>query len=186
LAGAARADLVVIDTDGMVTRVGLFLKWNMIDAVRPDALIAIERGEELAQLWRATPLPVLRLAPSEAAKPKSKAARAAARRRAFAAYFREAATVDMPIEALAIQHLALAPRHWDLTPGRVCGTMDAAGCESGLAIIVAVDTQSHRIELVTPVAAAAIRMLRPGSLLLSPDGRELRDGRERRAARPMP
>jgi polynucleotide 5'-hydroxyl-kinase GRC3/NOL9 len=180
LAGAAGADFVVVDTDGMVTPVGLFLKSNMIDAVRPDALIAIERGEELAQLWRATPIAVLRLAPSEAAKPKSKTARAAARRRTFAAYFREATTVDMPIEALAIQHLALAARNWDLVPGRLCGTVDAAGWGSGLAIIAAVHRQSHRIELVTPVAPANIRMLRPGSIRLTPDGRELhvdRDGR---------
>jgi polynucleotide 5'-hydroxyl-kinase GRC3/NOL9 len=182
LAGAARADHVVIDTDGMVTPPGLFLKSQMIDAVRPDALIAIERCEELARLRCATPLAVLRLAPSEAARSKSKAARAAARRQAFAAYFREATTVDMPVEALAIQHLALAPRDWDLVPGRLCGTVDAAGWGSGLAIIAGVDMPRHRIGLITPVAPDAIRALRPGSILLAPDGRELRRDRDRGAA----
>ena len=182
LAGAAQADHVIIDTDGMVVPAGLFLKWQMIDAVRPDALIAIERDEELAQLRCATLVPVLRLAPSEAARPKSKADRAAARRRAFAAYFRDAPRVGVPIEALAIQHLAAAPRHWDLMPGRLCGTIDAAGWGSGLAIIAAIDGQRHRIELVTPVDPAGIRALRPGSILLSPDGSEFRSRQHRETA----
>jgi polynucleotide 5'-hydroxyl-kinase GRC3/NOL9 len=50
-ARAAGADLVVIDTSGFVSGIyGQLLKYHKVEVVRPDVVVGLQRGEELAPL----------------------------------------------------------------------------------------------------------------------------------------
>src|SRR5207237_4207329 len=45
------ADLVVVDTSGLVSGVyGQILKYHKVDLLRPDVVIGLQRGEELAPI----------------------------------------------------------------------------------------------------------------------------------------
>jgi polynucleotide 5'-hydroxyl-kinase GRC3/NOL9 len=178
LAGVARIvatpapEPLIVNTMGMVTGVGRSLAAHLIEIVRPNLLVAIERGDELARiLAEQRHLPTLRLAPSPAARRKTNAERAAVRRAAFAAYFAAAAPVELAMDALVFQYVA------EDEPGpqdrnRLCGIGDAAGECRGLAIIEEVDREGGRLRLVTPVPPQHVRIVQLGTLLVTRDGEE--------------
>jgi polynucleotide 5'-hydroxyl-kinase GRC3/NOL9 len=108
LVASARAAYVVINTTGFVHGVGRILKSYKIDAVRPDVIIALERGRELAALLTAyRHYRILRLPPSPRATEKSPQQRREARERAFGSYFAAGHDVVLPWRQLIIQGCVL-------------------------------------------------------------------------------
>ncbi len=108
LATVAEAPFVVVDTSGLVRGPGWALKTQKIEALRPDVLVAIARGRELDGVLAANRhLPALCLRPSRHARRRSRAARAAARQRAFAAYFADAKRRRARLDRLAVQRTRL-------------------------------------------------------------------------------
>jgi polynucleotide 5'-hydroxyl-kinase GRC3/NOL9 len=177
LAAAAPVDVTVIDTDGMMSPAAVVLRTAMIDAVEPDLLVAIERHGELAAILAAAPRPTIRLEASPLARRKSPARRAAARRRAFADYFRAAAPLRLSLAELPIVPTTPAAARLGLAAGRLCGTLDAAGRGTGLALVEGCDATDGHLDLLTPVPRDSIRGLRTGELFVTRDGEERRAGR---------
>lgn len=104
----ARATYIIVNTTGFVHGLGRILKSYKIDAVQPDAIVAIEQGRELSALL--TPYRhyrILRLLPSRHAIAKTPQQRRDARQRAFQAYFAEAKEVVLPWQRLSIQRILL-------------------------------------------------------------------------------
>jgi len=168
----AAADLVLIDTDGMLGPVGLRLKRALLARLRPDVVVAVERGGELAPLLDHSDPggpAVFRLPAATAGRRKSGAARAAARRAAFAAYFADAA-----VQRIASASMSLTPddRH-GLAPGRLCGLVDARGEGIGLGLVDTPDCGDGRAALLTPADCRRAATVLMGDLRLAPDGREL-------------
>src|SRR5215210_1131069 len=91
LANAAKADLMIVNTSGLLRGPGRGLKADKMAALRPDLLIALGSGPDLEHIISDNPsIPVVRLAQSPAARRKTKAARRAAREQAFRRYFSDA------------------------------------------------------------------------------------------------
>ena len=108
LVDAAAAEFVLIDTTGLVHGRGAALKALKIEALRPDAVVLLERGEELAPIVRAhRHLDLLRLQPSPAARRKSDPARRQAREAAFRSYFAGAARRVLGLDRLVMQRSLL-------------------------------------------------------------------------------
>ena len=89
------AEKVVIDTCGRACgAAGRELHHVTIDAIRPDATVAIQRGDELSELigpFEAADRPlVLHATPPEKAQARSRATRRSYRRAKFCDYFRAA------------------------------------------------------------------------------------------------
>jgi polynucleotide 5'-hydroxyl-kinase GRC3/NOL9 len=173
MSASAGAAPLIVNTMGMVTGAGRTLAAHLIEVVRPDLLVALERGDELERiLAEQRHLPRIRLAPSPAARRKSDAERSAVRRAAFATHFATAAPVELPLDALVFQHAeAGEPGAGDRN--RLCGIADAAGECRGLAIIEEVDRGAGRIRLLTPVPPQHVRLVQLGTLLLTREGEEL-------------
>lgn len=187
LAGVARMSAsagsgpLIVNTMGMVTGAGRTLAAHVIEVVRPDLLVALERSDELAAiLGEQRHVPTLRLVPSPAARRKTDAERSAVRRAAFAAHFAPAAPVELPLEALVFQHAA-AGEPAPADRNRLCGIADAAGECRGLAIVEDVDRVAGRIRLLTPVPPQHARVVQLGTLLLTREGEELGRVPRRRA-----
>ncbi len=88
------ADLVVVDTSGMVSGVyGQILKYHKIEALRPDVVIGLQRGEELEPLLgivqRFFSAEVVALPVHPAVQPVSVDERAHRREQALRTYFAE-------------------------------------------------------------------------------------------------
>src|SRR5436189_3744179 len=86
------ADLVVVDTSGLVSGVyGQILKYHKIDLLRPDVVIGLQRGEELAPLLgiahRFFPTEVVALPVEPDVRSTSVDERAQNREAAFRRYF---------------------------------------------------------------------------------------------------
>jgi polynucleotide 5'-hydroxyl-kinase GRC3/NOL9 len=104
----ARSSHIIINTTGMVHGLGRVLKGFKIEAIRPDVIIGIERGDELRSLLRAyRNHPVIRLSPSPEAAMKSPEERRAARERSFAKYFSHAGEVTLSLRKLIFQRSLL-------------------------------------------------------------------------------
>ena len=108
LVDMAQAHRTVINTLGFVRGVGRALQTHLIEAIRPDAIIAIARGPELSAVLNPYRYhPILRLPPSPQASAKSPEARQANRERAFRHYFSAAQQVELPLKDLILQRLLL-------------------------------------------------------------------------------
>jgi polynucleotide 5'-hydroxyl-kinase GRC3/NOL9 len=104
----ARATTAVINTTGLIHGIGRVLKGFKIEAVRPDAIVAIQRSYELEALLRAYRYcGIIRIAPSDRAVSKTPEQRRAARERAFNSYFRKAGLVTLDIRKVIFQRSLL-------------------------------------------------------------------------------
>jgi len=108
MAEAAKGEFVLIDTTGLVQGRGRDLKGFQIDSLQPDALVCLERGEELAPIRHAARhCHILRLPPSRLAATKSPNARRRAREQAFQSHFRGARELSLDLERLIVQRSSL-------------------------------------------------------------------------------
>lgn len=108
LAREAGTPFIIIDTTGLIHETGRVLKNYKIEAVRPDAIVAIERGNELAPIRAANRhAHIIRLKPSRAARPKDDYQKIELRARAYAQHFTNASRVELPFGALAFQRTLL-------------------------------------------------------------------------------
>ena len=107
-AGAEAADLVIVDTTGTVSGVvGQTLKYHKVELIRPDLVLALQRGGELepviGMLRRFFAVDVMALPADPDVPPSAPDARAAARTRLFAEAFSE------PLERWRVRETVFAP-----------------------------------------------------------------------------
>lgn len=108
LAREARAAFVVIDTTGLVHDSGRVLKNYKIEAVRPDAIVSLERRNELAPIRMANRhVPIFKIEPSRKAHGKDDYEKIEVRRRAYARHFSRAAPLQLSTETLIFQRTLL-------------------------------------------------------------------------------
>jgi len=108
LRAAAVADVVVIDTCGLVSGAGLELKQAKLDLIAPELVCALEKAGELAPLLQGNRhRRIVRLRPAGRVRPKSSAERRAARAAAFAAHFCTGRAITLEVDRLAFQRSPL-------------------------------------------------------------------------------
>ncbi len=108
LVETAQSTRTVINTLGFVRSVGRILQTHLIEAVRPDVIIALAKGRELSALLKPYRYHrTLRLPPSPRAVPKTQSERQANRERAFRHYFRPAQSVELKLNDLVLQRALL-------------------------------------------------------------------------------
>jgi polynucleotide 5'-hydroxyl-kinase GRC3/NOL9 len=157
------ADLLVVNTGGLLVGPGLRLKAAKVDEVQPDLLIALGEDPALAAIADGRPsLPVLRLPSSPMARRKTDGERRAVRREAFRNYFAEAA-----ILRLARSMIERRGENASLPADLLVGLTDPDGNDSGMGLVqgAADDT----IEVLSPVRAESIARIVPGLLCLDGD-----------------
>ncbi|MFP5351331.1 MAG: Clp1/GlmU family protein [Actinomycetota bacterium] len=176
LVGRAReagCSLIVVDSTGFVAGVyGQTLKFFKMDAVKPDFVVAFERGGELEHLvgmaQRFTPAEVIELEAPGEFEGRSAEERVAFREEQFAAYFaagssrwRVKPTVFMPT----------LPPEFDLSrlDSLVVGMEDGKGSCPGIGVLE-YDTGEGILRMVSPITEG-VRGLRLGSVKIDIDGR---------------
>lgn len=135
-AGAQSADLVIVDTTGTVSGVvGQTLKYHKVELIRPDLVLALQRGGELepviGMLRRFFAVDVVPLPADPDVPPSAPDARAAARAQAFTEAFAG------PLERWRVRETVFAPTlpiGLDLArlDGVLVGVQDGAGGCLGL------------------------------------------------------
>ncbi len=167
------ADLVVVDTSGLVSGVyGQILKYHKVELLRPDVVIGLQRGAELDPLlgvinrFFATDVVALPVHPD--VHPTSVEERAASRERAFRAYFAE------PMQRWRIRptvFMPTLPSLFDLTQLNrlLVGLSDGKGEYIGLGILEH-STDDDVLRLISPVAEAP-KALKLGSVRVEADFR---------------
>jgi polynucleotide 5'-hydroxyl-kinase GRC3/NOL9 len=169
----AGAHLVVVDTTGLVAGLqGQALKYYKLDLIRPDHVVAFERGGELEPLVgiakRFTSARVIETPVDPRALPRSVDERMTYREEQFAAYFASGAsrwrvkpTVFMPT----------LPPEFDLAllDGLVVGMDDGLGVCTGIGILE-YDVAEDILRMATPVSEG-VKGLRLGSIRIETSGR---------------
>ncbi len=136
LVDTAQATRVVINTPGFVRGAGRVLQTHLIEAIRPDVIIALVKGRELSALLKPYRYHhTLRLAPSPQASAKTPAERQANRERAFRRYFEAAHHVSLPRRALVLQRALL----FTGTPIRLAPFPYAERTDEGVVAVAAAD-----------------------------------------------
>jgi len=169
----AGCSLIVVDSTGFVAGVyGQTLKFFKMDALRPDFVIAFERGGELEPLvgmaQRFTPAEVIEVGAPGEFEGRSAEERVAFREEQFAAYFaggssrwRVKPTVFMPT----------LPPEFDLArlDGLVVGMEDGKGSCPGIGVLE-YEAGEGILRMVSPITEG-VRGLRLGSVKIDIDGR---------------
>jgi len=167
------ADLVVVDTSGLVSGVyGQILKFHKIELLRPDVVIGLARGEELDPLLgivrRFFPTDVVTLQVHPDVGSTSVEERAKRREEAMRAYFGESQqrwkvkpTVFMPALPALFDHAKL--------DHLLVGMSDGQGRTSGIGFLEH-SADDGVLRLISPVADAPTA-LKLGSVRLDPDFR---------------
>jgi len=167
------ADLVVVDTSGLVSGVyGQILKFHKIELLRPDVVIGLARGEEMDPLLgvirRFFDTDVVTLQVHPEARSTSVEERAERREAAMRGYFGSALqrwrvkpTVFMPALPALFDHAQL--------DRLLVGMSDGAGRTSGIGYLEH-SAQDGVLRLISPVAEAPTA-LKLGSIRLDPDFR---------------
>ena len=184
LSAEAHADVLVVNTGGLLSGPGLELKLAKMEVLTPDLVIAIGDHPALEILSHAHPsLPFLRLAPSRRARRKSRGERRRAPLEAFRRYFAEARTWTASTSELMPPSLAETASA--LPSGLLVGVRDRAARDRGLGIVIRANPASDAFALLTPVPEGGAVRLHPGKLILDCDYNEKRielDQAIRRAA----
>jgi polynucleotide 5'-hydroxyl-kinase GRC3/NOL9 len=108
LVDTAQATRTVINTHGFVRGVGRILQTHLIEAIRPDVMIALVQGRELSALLKPYRYyRTLRLPPSPQASAKTPPERQANRERAFRRYFGAARQIELKLKELVLQRILL-------------------------------------------------------------------------------
>ncbi len=108
LVDIAQASRTVVNTLGFVRGVGRILQTYLIEAIRPDVIIALAKGRELSALLKPYRYHrTLRLPPSPQASVKTPLERQANRERAFRRYFRPAQPIALRLHELVLQRALL-------------------------------------------------------------------------------
>jgi polynucleotide 5'-kinase involved in rRNA processing len=108
LVDAAQAHWTVINTPGFVRGAGRILQAHLIEAIRPDVIIALVQGRELSALLKPYRYHrTLRLPPSPRASTKTPPERQANRERAFRRYFDHAQQIELSLKELVLQRILL-------------------------------------------------------------------------------
>lgn len=156
LAERAEAPFLIVNTTGFVRNAGLALKSFKIEALGIDAILALQRGDELENILGAFPhVKTFRLPVSKKAVRKSAEQRRRHRLQAFRNYFKGSRTVELKRKNLAFQRGSLPEKNL------LCGLADEKGELLGLGVVIALE----KISLLTPVKEE-IRILQLGSVRL--------------------
>jgi len=176
---AAGAQLVVIDTSGLITgAMGQALKYHEVQVAECDHIVALQRSTELDYILRSLsqyekPFLYNLSVPIEA-KRISPEVRTRVRKKRFQSYFQGAR-----ILSLRVDHLSVYPPIVDLVRRRDFLNLAVAlkvekNETRGIGIIVGQKLRDSSVEILSPVSPdVKIRGLEIGFLRLSEDGEEL-------------
>jgi polynucleotide 5'-hydroxyl-kinase GRC3/NOL9 len=163
------ATVVVFDTTGLVdpAQGGGALKLAKVMLLRPDAVVGIQRGNELEHLLvplrRSQRTRVIDLPAARAARRRDVPVRQGHRSACFRRYFEGA----RPLETIW-QRLAVFPRP-AFTPHRLVALEDGEGFALGLAIVTASDPIRSAVALHTPLPSLdGVDSICMGDLALDP------------------
>ncbi len=154
------ADLLIVNTSGLLVGPGLRLKTAKIDVVQPDLLIALGEDPALASITDGRSLlPVLRLPPSTMARRKTDGERRAMRREAFRSYFSGSGVLR-----LARGLVDATDAHASPSTNLLVGLSAPDGTDIGMGLLRGATDDT--IEVLSPVAAGKIARIIPGLLCL--------------------
>ncbi|HEX2137697.1 MAG TPA: Clp1/GlmU family protein [Microvirga sp.] len=166
LADVPRADLLVVNTGGLLSGPGPRLKAQKAALLAPDIVVAIGRDPGVdAVLGECPDLPLIRLPSSPLARRKAEGERRAARREAFRTYFAGAREQAMSFGSLCVDD---GPP--PVAAARLLvGLCDASGRDLGLGLLTALEQDAGAFTCLTPVSLQSVSRMRVGALVLDQD-----------------
>lgn len=169
----AQAEQVVVDTCGLARgALGCQLHHPIIDAIRANVVVALERWGELRELLcplgRAHSPAVLRVRPPSAVLKRSRAQRRSYRRARFREYFAEAGAMVLHLDEIELLR-------WKPDPvGRIASLRGSDGRDVALAIVQAHNVRSRTLTVWTSLQRRSrVRAVVLGSMRIARDGRQL-------------
>jgi polynucleotide 5'-hydroxyl-kinase GRC3/NOL9 len=162
LADASIADLLLINTSGLLSGPGDRLKLRKIEVFRPDLVVTIGEHDALDRILDGmAACSVVRLPKSPHARRKTEGQRRAARRNAFRHHFADASEADILVSPSAFDPIPISRL--------LVGLSDGSGQDLGLGIVTKLDPSRRVVTCLTSADPSRVQYLRQGSILLNDD-----------------
>jgi polynucleotide 5'-hydroxyl-kinase GRC3/NOL9 len=158
LAAGASADRLLVNTSGLIAGPGIALKRWKMEALQPDHIVALARGDELAPVVALVMATAVHwIQPSPMARRKTPAQRE--RNRADALLKALGVRCRLPSPDLQVEDLRRGPVPPDAL--RLCGLADERGEDVGLGLVRWTDRVEHRV-VWTGLAPQRLHRIRLG------------------------
>lgn len=169
-----RAERLVVDLPGHIPgEIGRELLFQILDVLRPDYVVALEREEELKPVWqcfRKSRRPqMVRMAVAQAVQERDRLVRSGYRRERFQRYFAAARLCRLSVAARGLHGMVPSWANPGAWRHRVVALCDAQGFSRVLGIVVRFDPQLQMLYLwAPPFRAREITTVQFGRFRLDP------------------
>ena len=182
ITGKAKLDTekILIDTTGLVLGViGRILKWNLIEIIRPDIIITLERENELDHLLKVykntKSFKIFRLPSPRGAKIKSQLSRNNYRKKMFREYFKNSKIVNLSSENISVRcYNGIDLEGISTLKNRVVSLRNFNEEDLALGIISEYDNKNGMFSIITPKESLDdIRSMIIGAIMINKEGEQL-------------
>ena len=176
----SNSEKILIDTTGLILGViGRILKWNLIEIIRPNIIITLERESELEHILvvykNTKAFKIFRLPTSKGAKIKSQLSRTNYRERVFREYFKNSKITNLSSENISIKYYnGTNIERIPSLKNRIVSLRNFYEEDLALGIISEFDHKNSIFSIITPKKSLGdIRSIIVGAITINEEGRQL-------------
>jgi polynucleotide 5'-hydroxyl-kinase GRC3/NOL9 len=170
-----QADFVLINTDGFVSgEVAVKYKTDLVKALKPDVIIAIQMQDELAPLIASLQTPIFTVEPSFALKQRPPEKRKIIREMTYSRYLKNAKLQCYPKSQMTIEPRNAIPNKQEPEKGILLGIYSRGNKFLGIGVLREVNSLRKTLKVQTAVSAKPFRVV-IGKVFINEKFQEIQD-----------
>ncbi len=155
-----QADFVLVNTDGFVSGdIAIKYKTDLVQALKPDVIIAVQMKDELTPLIASLQMPVFTVEPSFALKQRPPEKRKILREMTYARYLKNAKLQCYPKSQVIIEPRGAIPKKQEPEKGLLVGLCGRGSKFLGIGVLREVDQLRKTLKVQTAVSAKPLKIL---------------------------
>ncbi|MGE5532894.1 MAG: Clp1/GlmU family protein [Bacillota bacterium] len=153
-------DFVIVNTDGFVTGdIAVRYKADLIKALKPDIIVALQTQDELAPLISSLETPAIVVEPSFALKQRTPEKRKALREMTYTRYLKKAKLQCYPKSQVTIEPRGVIPKNQEPEKGILVGLCGRGTKFLGIGVLREVNQERKTLKIQTAVLAKPFRIV---------------------------
>ena len=155
-----QADFVIVNTDGWVSgEVAVRYKAALIDALKPDVIVAVQMQDELVPLIASIETPVVVVEPSSALNQRTAEKRKILREMTYARYLKNAKLQCYPKSQVTIEPRSAIPNTQEPEKGILVGLCGRGSKFLGIGVLREINPVRKVLKVQTAVSAKPFRII---------------------------
>jgi polynucleotide 5'-hydroxyl-kinase GRC3/NOL9 len=153
-------DFVIVNTDGLVNGdIAVQYKADLVKALKPDVVVALQTHDELAPLFTALETPVIVVEQSFALKQRTPEKRKTLREMTYTRYLKKAKLLCIPKSQVTIEPRGAIPKNQEPEKGILVSLYGRGTRFLGIGVLREVNQERKTLKIQTSVSAKPLRIV---------------------------